>query len=61
MHRTCPAHYLSDDAPCPICIIIEMRSVLTELQECAAYWSEYDVPLGIHERIDNAIKKSRGE
>jgi len=29
--------------------------VLLELKESAAYWSEYDVPIGIHERIDQAI------
>ena len=30
-------------------------AVLQELKECASYWSEYDVPIGIHERIDEAI------
>ena len=30
-----------------------------ELDECAAYWSEYDVPLGLHERIKAAIAKAR--
>ncbi len=30
-------------------------AVLQELKECASYWSEYDVPIGIHERIDGAI------
>lgn len=29
--------------------------VLQELRECAEYWSDYDVPIGIHERIDEAI------
>jgi hypothetical protein len=32
-----------------------MLPVLIELRECAEYWSEYYVPLGIHERIDAAI------
>jgi len=31
--------------------------VLQELKECASYWSEYDVPISIHERIDEAIKE----
>ena len=30
-------------------------AVLLELKESAEYWSEYDVPIGIHERIDEAI------
>ena len=32
-----------------------LAEVLRELDECAAYWSEYDVPLGIHERIKSAL------
>ena len=39
----------------------EMLSMLLELQECAGYWSEYDVPLGLKERLDTAIRKARGE
>ena len=38
-----------------------MLTVLEELDECAEYWSEYDVPLGLHERIKAAIAKARGE
>ena len=38
----------------------EMLSMLLELQECAGYWSEYDVPLGLKERLDEVIKKARG-
>jgi hypothetical protein len=34
----------------------QMLEVLKELQECSEYWSEYFVPLGIHDRIKNAIK-----
>lgn len=37
-------------------VITQMLTVLKELQECSEYWSEYYVPLGIHERIANAIK-----
>lgn len=36
----------------------EMLSVLKDLQESAAYWSEYDVPLGIVDRINEAIEKA---
>ena len=39
----------------------DMLIVLEELDECAAYWSEYDVPLGLHDRIKAAIAKARGE
>ena len=35
----------------------QMYSVLKELQESAYYWSEYDVPLGIVDRINNVLKK----
>ena len=35
----------------------QMYSVLKELQESASYWSEYDVPLGIVERINDVLKK----
>ena len=34
----------------------QMLEVLRELQECSEYWSEYFVPIGIHQRIANAIK-----
>ena len=35
----------------------QMYSVLKELQESAYYWSEYDVPLGIVERINDVLKQ----
>ena len=38
-----------------------MLSMLLELQECAGYWSEYDVPLGLKERLDTVIREARGE
>ena len=38
----------------------DLLAVLQELQESAAYWSEYDVPLGIVSRINNAIEKAIG-
>ena len=31
--------------------------VLLELKDCSDYWSEYFVPIGIHERIDEAIQE----
>ncbi len=33
----------------------KVLAVLLELKECSDYWSEYEVPIGIHERIDAAI------
>lgn len=39
----------------------ELLSVLLELKECSEYWSEYDVPVGIHDRINSAIAKATGE
>ena len=38
-----------------------MLTMLRELRECAEYWSEYDVPLGIVERLDSVIKQATGE
>ena len=35
----------------------QMYSVLKELQESTSYWSEYDVPLGIVDRINDVLKK----
>lgn len=32
-----------------------LLEVLQELEESSSYWSEYDVPLGIVERIQAAI------
>ncbi len=39
----------------------DMLQVLQELEESAAYWSEYDVPVGIVERIRAAIAKATGD
>ena len=39
----------------------DMYAVLRELAECSQYWSEYDVPLGIHDRIVAALAKARGQ
>ena len=36
----------------------ELLAVLKELQESASYWSEYDVPLGIVDRINAVIAKA---
>ena len=38
----------------------EMLSICAELQESAEYWSEYDVPLGIVERLTAAIASVKG-
>ena len=39
----------------------KLRDVLEELEESSDYWSEYDVPLGIVDRIKGALKAARGE
>lgn len=36
----------------------DLLKVLQELEESSAYWSEYDVPIGIVERIQKAIAKA---
>ena len=38
-----------------------MLAMLNELRECAEYWSEYDVPVGIVERLSATIKEATGE
>lgn len=43
-----------------LCAAPDMFNVLLELQESASYWSEYDVPVGIVERINSAIDKAVG-
>lgn len=35
-----------------------LLAIAKELQESAAYWSEYDVPLGIVDRLNAAIAKA---
>lgn len=39
----------------------DLLAIAQELQESASYWSEYDVPLGIVDRINAAIAKATGE
>lgn len=36
----------------------ELLAVLQDLQQSASYWSEYDVPIGIVDRINAVIKKA---
>ena len=38
----------------------DLLAVVQELEESAAYWSEYDVPLGIVDRMRAAIAKATG-
>ena len=38
----------------------ELLSICAELQESAEYWSEYDVPLGIVDRLKAAIDSVKG-
>ena len=39
----------------------DLLSVVEELEESAGYWSEYDVPLGIVDRLRAAIAKAKGD
>ena len=39
----------------------DLLATLQELRESANYWSEYDVPLGIVDRIKAAIAKATGD
>lgn len=39
----------------------DLLAVVQELEESAGYWSEYDVPLGIVDRMRAAIAKATGE
>ena len=43
-----------------ICIYEGLLNVCEELQESAAYWSEYDVPIGIVDRLNSAIEFAYG-
>lgn len=36
----------------------DLLAVARELAEAAAYWSEYDVPLGLADRLNAAIAKA---
>lgn len=38
----------------------DLLAVVKELEESSSYWSEYDVPLGIVDRIRSAIAKAEG-
>lgn len=37
---------------------LEMLELLSELYDSAEYWSEYDVPIGIVDRIKEQLKKN---
>lgn len=39
----------------------ELLTICEELAESAAYWSEYDVPLGIVDRLNAAIASAKGQ
>lgn len=39
----------------------EMLDMLIDLQESAQYWSEFDVPVGIVDRLNAVISKAKGE
>nr|WP_321500223.1 hypothetical protein [uncultured Dethiosulfovibrio sp.] len=39
----------------------DMLAMLEELRECAYCWCDYEVPLGIVERLDEVIRKVRNK
>lgn len=39
----------------------DMYDLLNDLMESACYWSEYDVPIGIVDRMKSVLAKARGE
>ena len=39
----------------------DLLAICEELEESAEYWSEYDVPLGIVDRLRAALAKARGQ
>ena len=39
----------------------DLLAVLQELEESSSYWSDYDVPVGIVDRIKAAITKATGK
>lgn len=39
----------------------ELLAVLQELEESSSYWSDYDVPVGIVDRIKAAIARATGK
>ena len=39
----------------------DLLSVCKELAAPAAYWSDYDVPVGIVDRLNAAIAKAEGQ
>lgn len=38
----------------------DLYAVVAELEESSCYWSEYDVPIGVVERMRAALAKARG-
>ena len=42
------------------CAAPDLYAVAKEMQEAWAYFSEYDVPIGLKDRLDAAIAKAEG-
>lgn len=56
-----PKHLLAETADARlIAAAPDLLEMLQELRECADYWSEYDVPVGIVERMDAVLAKALG-
>lgn len=39
----------------------ELLAIVKELKECSNYWSDYDVPIGIVDRLHEIIAKAEGK
>jgi hypothetical protein len=40
---------------------VELLTIIKDLQESASYWCDYEVPVGIVDRMNAAIQKATGE
>lgn len=52
-------HHIAREDAALIAAAPDLLAICDELLECAGYWSEYDVPIGIVERLRAAIVKTR--
>lgn len=52
-------HHIARQDAALIAAAPDLLAICDELWECAGYWSEYDVPIGIVERLRAAIVKAR--
>lgn len=51
-------HHLAREDAALIAAAPALLAICIELAECAEYWSEYDVPIGIVDRLRDTIGKA---